>query len=68
MWHLKNNDGLYVKDIDTANKLLTFTEDKDEAKEWGDGHWYAQADLEFIQFHFQDQYPKEIETMRVVDD
>ena len=52
---LGNNDkNLYIKDIDTANHKLEFTEDPNEAKMY-EGGWYADVALDFIKFHFKNE-------------
>lgn len=49
---LKNDTmGLYLKEIDTQNEKIEFTEHREEAKSY-DGDWYANTELEYAQFHF----------------
>lgn len=63
-YFLKNADGVYLKDIDTANEEIHFTTDITEARNFTNGEWFSNNQLEFINFHFKDR--EEIKTMRTV--
>ena len=59
-YYLKNADkGLYFKDMNTQDETIEFTENINEAKKYTQGDWYANTELEFLQFHF----PNEEETL-----
>lgn len=49
-------DGMFIKDIDKANTKLTFTNNVREAYERSSGY-YVQAEMDFLRFHFKDEYP-----------
>lgn len=67
-YYLKNaKKGLYLKEIDTVNKDLTFTKDINEAKKYCEGGWYADTELEFIQFHFKESNTDK-QTYQIVKD
>ena len=53
-YFLRNDDSVYVKDVDTANCLISFTENVNEAKKY-DGEWFADTELEYLKFHFKDK-------------
>lgn len=61
---LKNNDGLYIKSFDTAQGKLEFTTNVAEAKDYERGQWFAQMELESIQFYFKDK-KDQLQTMHV---
>lgn len=63
-YFLKNNNGTYLKEIDTANGEIFFTNDIKEAKNFTSGSWFSDNQLEFIKFHFKDR--QEIDTMKTV--
>lgn len=49
-------EGKYIKSIDKANSKLEFTNDINKAYERESG-FYVNAEIDFLQFHFQEQYP-----------
>lgn len=50
---LKNKEKqLYLKSIDTKNETIEFTSNVNEAKVYDGGEWFANTELEYIQFHF----------------
>ena len=52
-YFLKNlKKQLYLKNIDTQKETIEFTENQSEAKNYTQGKWYAETELEFAQFHF----------------
>lgn len=61
--YLKNDDGIYLKDIDSVNTEIFFTSDRQEAKDYP-GEWYADTELEYVKFHFKDK--DEVKTMKYV--
>ena len=63
-YFLKNDEGIYLKDIDTANGEIFFTKNIEEARNFTNGSWFSDNQLEFIRFHFKDR--EEIETMKTV--
>ena len=63
---MKNNDGLYLKDIDSVNTDITFTSDRSEAKLYHGGDWFAETELEYVKFHFKDR--DEVKTLRCVNE
>lgn len=54
---LRNEKGVMVKSIDTANTKLELTTDPKEALNYSQGDWFARSELEFLQFHYKDEYP-----------
>lgn len=52
---LKNADGLYFKEIDSANSDIIFTPHRAEAKNYNGGEWFADTELEYVKFHFKDR-------------
>lgn len=54
---LRNEKGVMVKTIDTANTKLELTTDPKEALNYSQGDWFARSELEFLQFHYKDEYP-----------
>lgn len=61
---LKNENGVMIKSIDTANTKLELTTDPKEAFNYVNGEWFAKSELEFLQFHYKDEYP-DVTTMTV---
>lgn len=61
-YFLRNEEGEYIKEIDTANHKLEFTTDIEEAKNY-QGTWFAETELDFLKFHFKEQM-KKFETMK----
>lgn len=64
--YLKNDDGLYLKDIDSANTDIIFTSDRNEAKNYHGGEWFADTELEYVKFHFRDR--DEVKTLKMVNE
>jgi hypothetical protein len=61
----KDGKELFVKEIDSANHTLSFTENRHEAMKKDDG-FYADAERDFLKFHFSEQYPNEIGQLTVI--
>lgn len=61
--YLKNDEGLYLKEIDSVNTTITFTESTFEAKTYN-GDWFADTELEYVKFHFKDK--EEVKTLHAV--
>ena len=61
---LKNENGVMIKSIDTANTKLELTTDPKEALNYVNGEWFAKSELEFLQFHYKKEYP-DVTTMTV---
>lgn len=53
-YFLRNDDGKYVKSLDTEKHQLEFTEDINEAKNYSQGSWFAETELDFLKFHFKE--------------
>jgi len=50
---------LYLKSVNLSEQKIEFTKHRDEAKEYLEGSWYSDNELEFISFHFgEDKDPK----------
>lgn len=50
---------LYLKSVNLQEQKIEFTKHREEAKEFPEGSWYSDNELEFIAFHFsQDKDPK----------
>lgn len=50
---------LYLKSVNLSEQKIEFTKYRDEAKEYPEGSWYSDNELEFISFHFgEDKDPK----------
>lgn len=63
---LKNKDKqLYLKSIDTENEKIEFTKEVNEAKVYDGGEWFANTELEFLQFHFP-QHEDVLENMETI--
>ena len=54
-YFLRNDNGDYVKSLDTENHKLEFTKDVNEAKNYTNGSWFAETELDFLKFHFKEQ-------------
>lgn len=56
---VKDNEGkrLYVESIDKANESITWTDDPQNGVYRNTSGFYADADFDFIKFHFKDKYP-----------
>ena len=57
-----NNDncphgGMYIKSIDKVNHKLEFTDDKSQAYQRDSG-FYVNAEIDFLKFHFTEEYPE----------
>ena len=48
-----DNGKTYLKEVDTKNMVLHFTNHASEAKHYSN-EWFADTELEFIKFHFKD--------------
>jgi len=57
-----NDNGEYVKSLDTENHTLEFTNDINEAKNYVSGSWFAETELDFLKFHFKD-FKDKLDTM-----
>lgn len=53
-YFLRNDKGEYVKSIDNQNHKLEFTTDPFEAKNYTDGSWFAETELDFLKFHYKE--------------
>lgn len=53
MSYILSNGKKYLKEIDTKDMVLHFTDYPSEAKHYSN-EWFADTDLEFIKFHFKD--------------
>ena len=55
-YFLKNKKlGLYLKKIDTQNEAIEFTKEQEEAKNYTQGSWFAESELDFARFHFPEE-------------
>lgn len=60
----KNGKKLYVKSIDKANETIEWTDNPSkEGVYTNSSGFYANADFDFIKFHFMDKYPN-IDTLK----
>ena len=50
---VNDNGKTYLKEVDTKNMVLYFTNHASEAKQYSN-EWFADTELEFIKFHFKD--------------
>lgn len=62
--YLKNDNGIYFEDVDSATGEITFTDNVARAKNYTNGSWFADTELEYIKFHFKDR--EEVKTMQIV--
>lgn len=53
MPHILSNGKKYLKEVDTKDMVLHFTNHVSEAKHYSN-EWFADTELEFIKFHFKD--------------
>ncbi len=53
MSYILSNDKKYLKEVDTKDMVLHFTDYPSEAKHYSN-EWFADTELEFIKFHFKD--------------
>ena len=53
MLYLLSNGKKYLKEVDTKDMVLHFTDYPSEAKHYSN-EWFADTELEFIKFHFKD--------------
>ena len=53
MSYILSNDKKYLKEVDTKDMVLHFTDYPSNAKQYSN-EWFADTDLEFIKFHFKD--------------
>ena len=59
-FYLKDKDGVkrYIKSIDTANETIEWTTTPDSDRLYTNSSgFFADADMDFIKFHFKDKYP-----------
>lgn len=65
-YYLKNKEkGIYLKNIDTKNEKIEFTNKQSEAKQYVNGQWFGETEKEFALFHFP-QEKKILEDMECV--
>lgn len=68
-YFLKNNKGEYLKELDTAQGKISFTNDFKEAYNYigrpGGGAWDADNEKLFIKFHFGEEYGDRVNTLSV---
>lgn len=55
---LRNPDGIMVKSFDTVNTVIEFTTDVNEALNYDRGEWFANSELEYLQFHCKEHMDK----------
>ena len=53
MSYILGNGKKYLKEIDTENMVIHFTDNPSEAKQYTND-WFADTELDFIKFHFKD--------------
>ncbi len=53
MSYILSNGKKYLKEVDTKDMVLHFTDYPSNAKQYSN-EWFADTDLEFIKFHFKD--------------
>ena len=53
MSYILSNGKKYLKEVDTKDMVIHFTEYPSNAKQYSN-EWFAETDLEFIKFHFKD--------------
>lgn len=61
-YFLRNDDGEYVKSLNTKEHKLEFTTDIYKAKNYINGSWFAETELAFLKFHFK-EYKDKLSTM-----
>jgi hypothetical protein len=57
-YRLKNDDGIYFKEYDPSKESITFTNKQSESKDYPNGEWWAQTELDFLKFHFEETNPE----------
>lgn len=62
---LKNKEGIYFKSYNPTNETVSFTTSANQAKKYDNGEWFAQTELDFLKFHFEDKND-ELKTMKVI--
>jgi hypothetical protein len=66
-YYINTNEGRkYIKEIDYANGILTFTNYEDEAYRGRDGY-YAEATRDLLRRGFKEEYP-EVNNLEYMDD
>lgn len=53
MSYILSNGKKYLKEVDTKDMVIHFTDNPSNAKQYSN-EWFADTDLEFIKFHFKD--------------
>lgn len=53
MSYILSNGKKYLKEVDTKDMVIHFTDYPSNAKKYTN-EWFADTDLEFIKFHFKD--------------
>ena len=53
MSYILSNGKKYLKEVDTKEMVIHFTDYPSNAKQYSN-EWFADTDLEFIKFHFKD--------------
>ena len=53
MSYILSNGKKYLKEVDTKDMVIHFTDNPSNAKQYST-EWFADTDLEFIKFHFKD--------------
>lgn len=53
MSYILSNGKKYLKEVDTKDMVIHFTDYPSNAKQYSN-EWFADTDLEFIKFHFKD--------------
>lgn len=53
MSYILSNGKKYLKEVDTKDMVIHFTDYPSNAKKYSN-EWFADTDLEFIKFHFKD--------------
>lgn len=53
MSYILGNGKKFLKEINTEDMVLNFTDNPSEAKQYTN-EWFADTELDFIKFHFKD--------------
>lgn len=53
MSYILGNGEKFLKEVDTKDMVLHFTDNPSEAKQYTN-EWFADTELDFIKFHFKD--------------
>lgn len=53
MSYILGNGEKFLKEINTEDMVLHFTDNPSEAKQYSN-EWFADTELDFIKFHFKD--------------